>query len=148
MNLLTAERIAARYFVTSKKQFLHHGDCYIFRLKKAFCNCGLLLDLERLDLAFANILYAKYDDDVYLQERGKPRSKATKSDLKKQEEIKKILEDVFGKVDGRLSFEEIKLLHDEYKRTLKSIFPRKTDCPGVYARLGEWLKKEISKPEN
>lgn len=142
MNIKIIENIKKRYFCHRKKEFLHFGDCSIYSAGRPFCSCGLLHELGWLDFNFSMMLYPKFEADDYLQTMGK---KKPKKETVNQKKAKELLEQIFGKIGLRQSFEDIKFEYDEYKKILKSILSKK-ECPGAYKRLNLWLTKELTKP--
>jgi hypothetical protein len=143
MNIHHLKLIKDRYFASCKKEILHFGDCEIYINRRNFCGCGLLHDLAYLDHGFACILYKKYEDEIYLQSCGK---KKPKKETPKMKEAVRLLEAVFGKIGLRNDLTDIKFTYDEYKSTLKKMFPTKKEFPGAYKRLKLWLQKELAKP--
>lgn len=130
------------YFWQSKKCFLHWGDCNIFSADRPFCSCGLLHRLHHLDYTLANIVYPKFESDMYLQDTGKRyrKSKETAS----QKAARQILEDVFGPINVKASLEDLKWDYDDMKKVLNTLFTKKM-FPSVFKRLERWLQKEVAK---
>lgn len=131
--------IVSRYFVPSHKKILHYGDCAIYLAQRFFCSCGLLHQLQYLDHALATIIFPKFEDELYYQDRGKKKKKSKKETA----EAMAILEKVFGPIQ-KSSFEELKMDYDDYNKILNSCFTKKT-FPYCFQRLKAWLKKEVSK---
>lgn len=128
----TLKIIAERYFVKSKKQILHYGDCEIYAADRPFCSCGLLHQLNYLDYTLAKIIYPKFEDDNYLQASGikRPKARVSKKTLK-------MLEKVFGPMPA-VNLEELKMDYEDYKKVLISSFGTKA----FIRRLDYWFKKE------
>jgi hypothetical protein len=139
LQSLTLSTTIARYFVASKKQFLHYGDCEIYLARKPFCGCGLLHQLGYLDYTLASIIYPQYEDEGYLQHNGKRRKKNNKKDAAALE----LLEKIFGKIESP-SFEDLKYDYDDYKKILNNCFTKK-EFPSGFSRLDNWLKKKVAR---
>lgn len=144
MNNLTYKwKIASinrRYFVSipnnKNSSVRHFADCNIYAVKRRFCSCGLIHDLQYLDFALAKIIYEKYEKDLTIHEGRKNLSK------RKQEECIKILEEVFGKFK-KPNIEDIKEDYDLYKKLLKTTWS-KAIYPQVFNRLELWLKEQLA----
>jgi hypothetical protein len=135
----TLSKIIARYFVSSRKAILHHGDCDIYRADRPFCGCGLIHDLNYLDFTLAEIVYPKFMDDAYLQQHGKKKRRNKKKDA----ECIALLESVFGKIEPPC-LEDIKLDYDDLSKIL-DICCTKTSFPSAYRNLKKWLHKKVSR---
>ena len=131
--------IIARYFASSKKQFLHYGDCQIYLARRPFCGCGFLYQLGYLDHALANIIYPKYEKELYLQDTGKVYKRNRKEEAKSLA----LLEKVFGKIDPP-SFEDLKYDYDDYKKILNNCLTQQ-NFPKGFKALDSWLRKAVAK---
>lgn len=138
MNKYYAEKLAARYFIVSERQFKHLHGCKI-NSKKKFCTCGLIHDLLGLDYPFAAIIHPEFYKEFLQQER-------VESIAKIKLKGKQIwLQNTFCS-DKRANITDIKKIYDEFREVAKQLFPRKTDCPKVYLRLEKWLEEQLAKP--
>lgn len=129
-----------RYWVESRKQLLHYGDCEIYSAQRPFCSCGLLHQLGYLDSTLASIVFPKYWDDLHYQDIGSHRQK--KKSTKKMAETMKLLESVFGKME-KASFEEIKMDYDDMYKIIDTYFTKR-NFPSAFKRLDKWLQKEVT----
>jgi hypothetical protein len=128
-----------RYWVESRKQFLHYGDCEIHSAPRPFCSCGLIHQLRYLDSTLAGIIFPKYWDDLYYQDMGRRRKKKSNAETA---EAMKLLESIFGKIE-KANFEDIKMDYDDMYKIIDSYFTKR-NFPGAFKRLDKWLKKEVT----
>jgi len=103
--------IRSRYFHGYVNEITHSMDCSIYSCnghgqRGYFCECGLLHDLRWLDFGLAEVLYGKYEQDLYLHEIGEEKPEIN---LEESEKIIKLLEDTFGPCEN-LTKEEISYL--------------------------------------
>lgn len=131
--------IKDRYFCSSKKNFIHYGDCDIYQANRPFCSCGLIYQLNQIDYDLASIIYPKYANDSYLQDHGKRRRISKKEEAENQ----KFLESIFGKFNSP-SFEEVKYDYNFYEKVLFNCF-RKKEFPGAFSRLNKWVREQVNK---
>lgn len=151
MKLIAEEKyfsiLVNRYFVKSKKQILHYGDCNIYAADKPFCSCGLLHWLRYMDYTLVGIIYPRFENDCWLEATGRKRRRQTKKQREEQKSALEILESVFGPLNKeRPSLEEIKMDYDDINKILK--FFKKKDFPGGFRRLKRWLEQLVSRDYN
>jgi hypothetical protein len=135
--------IRRRYFCGGAVR--HHCDCRIYASNKhgqrgAFCDCGLLHDLNSLDFALSDIIFEDFEKDYHLQETGKPVTELTPKTIEEKAACMKILEDVFGPTPVP-ELEEIKEQYNDMERVLSIVFSE--DYPDCMKRLEVWYEKRL-----
>lgn len=131
------DKLRKRYFCQSIKELNHSFICRIYRADHAFCDCGLMHDLELLDFTLASIIFPNFEKHLAIQE-GRDNVVAGPEE---QAEAKKVLEEVFGPLNHP-EMDEIKYEYDDMKRILKNVFKKK-HFPMAFRRLDAWLDDQL-----
>lgn len=128
------KRIKDRYYreVIGGKMVTHFGDCRIYSAE-AFCSCGLLHELDYINLFLADAIYPNYNEDILIQEKitetfyGSGIEPTWEGDEKEYEDLKKryqqdkkLLLDIFGECDIVERLEEV------YNKYVRSCWPNRT----------------------
>lgn len=141
-DLNNVSRIRSRYFHGYINEITHSMDCSIYShdghgQRGHFCDCGLLHDLRWIDYGLAEVLYEKYEQDLYLHEIGEKKPKVN---IEEYEKTMKILEAAFGPVE-KSTKEDIEEQYDYMKKVLRGVFP--DDFTNGYKRLDAWYKNTL-----